>query len=170
MTDYVGGLRQRLVADSVYQLIKVCLTELGWFTSGRPYSPITIRTTAVGNDEEIALNTLVINETETTDDEAEMGSNLGDVVTTFYVDFYAEKESLGKQLIHDVRDILKGRMPAIGRTNNNLPVFDWFMATPSLLFVCDIDDVVVDQARDFPKPYQKNWWACRFDITDTYGA
>jgi hypothetical protein len=169
MVDYVGGIRERLIADSVYQLIKTGLTDLGWFDSGRPHMPLHIRTTSVGNDEEIPLNTIVVNETTSIDNQAEMGSNLGEITTTFYVDFYAEKESIGKHVIHDVRDILKGRMPDIGRTASNLPVYDWFMATPSLIFTCDIEDVVVDQARDFPKPYQKYWWACRFDIVDCYG-
>jgi hypothetical protein len=170
MTEYVGGLRERLIADSVYHLVRDCLTDLGWFDTGRPHKALSMRTTAVANDEEVDLNTLVVNETDTTDNEAEMGSNLGEVRTTFYIDFYAEKESLGKHVIHDIRDILKGRMPAIDRTNSNLPVYDWYMATPALIFGCDLDDVVVSQARDFPKPYQKHWWACRFDVVDYYGG
>lgn len=162
---YAGGLRERLISDSVYHLLKDSLTLLGWFNPTRPYRTITIRTESVANDEEIDLNTIVISETVTTDNEAELGSNMGTVTTTFYVDFYAENEALGKDLIHDVRDILKGR---VGRTGTNLPVYDWSMATPALIFDCGIEDVVVDQARDFPKPWQKHWWACRFDVVDNY--
>lgn len=168
MTDYVGGLRQRLISDSVYQLIKGNLTLLGWFNPGRRHRPITIRTEAVGNNEEIPINTIVVNETVTTDDEAELGSNLGDIATTFYVDFYAENDAVGKELIHDVRDILKGRMTDIGRTRSDIPVYDWDKATPAWIFSCDVEDVVVDQARDFPKPYQRYWWVCRFDVVDSY--
>lgn len=165
---YTGGYRQRLVSDSVYHLIKDCLDELGWFDAGRDHLPITVRTTSVDQDESIAFNTLVISETNTNDDDAEMGSNLGEIVTVFWVDFYGENESLAKELIHDVRDILRGRMPDIGRTREDLPVFDWGLATPTQIFACDISDIVVDQARDFPKPWQRHWWTCRFDVTDEY--
>ena len=168
MTIYTGGLRQRLIADSVYHLLKDSLEDLGWLNTSRPYRDITVVTETYPNDVEIPLNTVVINETVTTDNDAEMGSNLGEISTTFYVDFYAENEALGKELTHDVRDILRGRMSAIGRTNNNLPVYDWSMTTPPAIFVCEIQDVVVDQARDFPKPWQKYWWTCRFDIVDYY--
>ena len=166
--SYTGGLRARLISDSVYHLLYNALEARGWFNSSRPYRPITVRTEAVDNDVEIPLNTLVIHETVTRDEEAEMGSNLGEVTTTYYVDFYAENRALGKEVIHDVRDILTGRMAVIGRTETVLPVYDWTLATPALLFVCEIEDVVVDQAKDFPKPWQKHWWACRFDLVDYY--
>lgn len=162
---YAGGLRQRLVSDSVYHLLMDNLGSLGWFDSGRQHGALSVRTESVKNDEEIPLNTVVISETVTTDNQAEMGSNLGDITTTFYVEIYAENEPLGKQFIHDVRDILKGRL---ARTSTVLPVYDWSMATPAVIFSCEIDDVVVDQARDFPKPWQRNWWSCRFDIVDVY--
>lgn len=165
-----GGLRERLIADSVYHWIRNALVDLGWFNSGRPYVPITMRTESVPNDEQIPFNTIVISESSTTDNEGELGSNLGEITTIFYVDFYAENEALGKELIHDVRDAIKGRLPSIGYTQSALPVYDWRLATPTLLFTCDIQDVIVDQARDFPKPWQRHWWVCRFDVVDYYGA
>lgn len=167
---YTGGIRERLISDSVYNLIRTYLDLIGWFDAGRKHSPITLRTESVAQTEDIPFNTIVISETHTGDVDAEMGSNLGEVTTTFYVDFYAENEALGKHLIHDVRDILKGRMPDIGRTRQDLPVYDFAMTTPQVVFTCDIQDVVVDQARDFPKPWQRHWWMVRFDIVDEYGA
>lgn len=162
---YAGGFRQRLISDSVYHMMMENLGALGWFDSGRQHGVLSVRTESVKNDEEIPLNTVVISETVTTDDQAELGSNLGDISTTFYVDIYAENEALGKEFIHDVRDIIKGRLV---RTATTLPVYDWTMATPPVVFYCEIEDVVVDQARDYPKPWQKNWWTCRFDVVDVY--
>lgn len=167
---YTGGIRTRLIADSVYHVVKDNLVALGWMNAGREHAPITLRTEAVPNDEDIAFNTIVISESHTLDEDAELGSNLGEVTTTFWVDFYAENEALGKQLIHDVRDILRGRIPSIGRVSQIIPVYDWSMATPALIFSCDIEDVVVDQARDFPKAWQQHWWACRFDVVDYYSG
>lgn len=163
--SYAGGLRQRLINDSVYHLLMEQLGSLGWFDSGAEHTALTVRTESVPNDEEIQLNTLVISETFTTDSDAETGSNYGEITTVFYVDFYAENEALGKHLAHDVRDILRGRL---GTTEQRLPVYDWSLATPAIVFYCEIEDVQVDQARDFPKPWQKNWWTCRFDVVDYY--
>lgn len=170
MTTYTGGFRARLVSDSVYHLIKDSLTSLGWLNAGRHHKTITVRNEPVSEREEIDWNTVVVSETHTTDNDAELGSNLGDITTTFYVDFYAENEAIGKELIHDVRDILKGRMASIGRTFAVLKVYDWSLTTPAQIFYCDIEDVVVDQAKDFPKPWQAHWWACRFSVVDNYGG
>jgi hypothetical protein len=97
-----------------------------------------------------------------------MGSNLGELTTTFWVDFYAEKDSVGKELIYDVRDALRGRIPAIGYDRQVIEVYDWSLATPTYQFSCDVEDVVTDRAHDFPKPWQKHWWTCRFDVVDSY--
>lgn len=167
---YVGGLRERYINDSVYHLVKDSLFELGWFNSGRKYKPITIRTEPVGTREEVPWNTIIVTPTHTTDNDAELGSNFGEVKTVYYVDFYAENDALGKELIHDVRDLLKGRMPSIDRFFSVLHVYDWSMVTPPYIFYCDIEDVMVDKAKDFPKPWQEHWWACRFTVIDSYSG
>lgn len=166
--SYVGGVRARLISDSVYHLIYDNLELLGWFDSGRSHRPITVKTEPYANREDIPLNAMVISDSLTTDEEAEMGSNLGDISTTHYVDFYSENEAIGKEVIHDVRDILKGRMPDIGRVDSMVPVYDWSVATPPLLFKCEIQDLIVEQVHETPKPFQSFWWLCRFDVVDTY--
>lgn len=166
----VGGRRQRLVSDSVYHMLNDAITDLGWFTMSQLTIPVTFRTESIGLEEEIQLNTMVLSETGTLDQDAELGSNLGEITTTFYVDFYAENEAVGKAMAHDLRDILRGRMASIGRNRQTVRVYDWDLAVPVHIFTCEVEDVVVDQARDYPKPWQKNWWACRFDLIDTYSG
>lgn len=163
-----GGIRTRLISDSVYHLVHDSLGDLGWFDPGRNHKPIQMRTEPYPNREDIPLNAVVVSDTVTTDEDAELGSNLGEMATTYYVDFYAESEALGKDLIGDVRDILRGRIPSIGRTDSTLPVYDWRMATPSLLFYCDIQDVLVEQVHDVPKPFLMFWRLVRFDVIDSY--
>lgn len=168
MTDYVGGFRERLIHDSLYYLVFNGLDDLGWFDAGREHLPITVVTEPFENDEEIPLNTIVIYEEDTRDNDAEMGSTLGDIISTYYIDFYAENNTIGKDVIHDVRDLLRGRHTAADRTSSVLFVYDYTMTTPPLIFSCDIEDVVIGRARDFPNPWQKHWYSCRLDLVDSY--
>jgi hypothetical protein len=68
-----------------------------------------------------------------------------------------------------VRDILAGRMSSIDRIAPQITVLDWRQATPTEIFRVELEDFVVDRAKDFPKPYQKFWYACRFTVIDAYG-
>lgn len=167
MPSYAGGLRARLIGDSAYQMITTAVEALGWLQPGRRHKPITFRPKPVPFDEEVPFNTLAVSQTDVSGMEAELGSLLTDDTWTFYVDFYAEDESIGKHLIHDVRDALRGMLPSIGRSRPILPVYAYDQATPVVAFYCDIEDVIVDRANDFPKPHQRYWYVCRFDVVDT---
>lgn len=169
MTIYVGGLRARLIKDSLYNMIHASLDDLGWFDTGRGHQAIAMRATKVENEEEIPLNTLAVCDEDFGSFDTEMGSKMADHSWTFYADFYAENEAVGLHMIRDIKDILEGRMSAISRSRPTLDVYDYTQATPTAIFTCQIEDVLVDRAHDFPKPWQKFWFACRFSIEDTYG-
>lgn len=169
MTTIVGGIRARLIRDSVYHCIYDALAELGWFDSGRRHLPIVFDGGLVDQAEEIQLNTVALVDEDLVADDLELGSNLAEHNWTFYVDFYAENDVIGKELINDVRDILAGRMSTIGRAHSSVTVYDYREATPSELFTVQLEDIVVDRAHDFPKPWLKHWYACRFTVVDAYG-
>lgn len=169
MTTIVGGLRARIIRDSLYHMLHDSLDALDWFDAGRRHRPIVFTGTSTDRQTEIALNTLVLSDDNLTETEYELGSNGIESTWTFYIDFYAEDDDVGKHLIHDVRDILGGRMSTIGRTYSNCPVYDYRMATPTIVFTVDLERIIVDRAHDFPKQWQKHWYACRFDVVDAYG-
>lgn len=166
---YVGGLRQRLIHDSLWNMLVDALDQLGWLDAGRDHAPIDLRAAPVPLDEEIQLNTLALSDENITELEDELGSLMAEHRQVFYVDFYAENESLGKHMINDVRAIVGGRFNTIGRDRPEFAVYDYTQATPTAIFHCQIEDVVVDRARDFPKPWQRYWYVCRFDVVDHYG-
>jgi hypothetical protein len=169
VSQIVGGLRARLIRDSTYRWIYDGLAALGWFDAGRRHLPVSFTGKPVDADQEIQFNTVALVDLDTGEYDLELGSNLAEHRTTYYVDFYAESDVVGKELIHDVRDILAGRMSSIGRAHPHVPVYDYRQATPPLAFYVEVEDLVVDRAHDFPKPWLKNWYACRFDIVDHYG-
>jgi hypothetical protein len=164
----VGGLRARLIRDSIYHALYDAVDDLGWFDVGRRHKPIVFTGAAVANDEEIALNTVALSDEDLSELDLELGSTGVETRWTYYVDFYAEDDSIGKHFIHDIRDILGGRMSSIGRDHPNVVVYDYRMATPGSMFVVQLENIEVDRAHDFPKPWQKHWYACRFDVVDAY--
>lgn len=169
MPVVVGGLRARLIRDSIYNAIYAGLDALGWFDEGRKHTPINFTGKIVDQDEEIPLNTIVLVDEDIMESEIELGSNLAEHDWTFYVDFYAENAGIGRELINDVRDILAGRMSSIGRSHPSVIVFDYREPTPPALFKVHIEDIVIDRATGFPKPWQKHWYSCRFSVIDHYG-
>lgn len=169
MSTYVGGLRYRLVVDSVYETVRASLAALGWFDAGRQHAPINLRPEPVDWDEEVPPNTIAVSASISSSEPAEMGSNLEDETHAFYADVFAENDSLGRHLAHDLRDILRGKFPSIGRGRPSVQVFDMTVDPPVPLFYVDIDNVVADKAVAAAHPWQRHWWAVRFDVLDSYG-
>lgn len=177
MSTYVGGARQRLIDDSLYHLIRDHLATLGWFnttiydlpTPGtRQHHPVTFVTEPIKHEEPIQLNTIALTDGNTDDHEAELGSNLGEERSIMYVDVFAENKAIGKSIAYDIRDILAGRFASLGLTSPTLHAYDYHMATPSVIFTCDIENIKVDRAQDFPHPWLQNWYAVRCEIVDYY--
>lgn len=170
MTIYVGGLRQRLIKDSLYRMLYESSESLGWFNPGRFHKPILFRATAVPTNEEIQLNTVVLSDESVDDVDWELGSLMSEHRSVFYLDIFAEDESVGVHLSGDLRAILGGRMPSIGRIGPSFEVLDLTMATPVPIFNCEIERVTIDRAHDFPKPWQRFWYVIRFEVLDYHGT
>lgn len=166
---FVGGLRTRLIVMSFQQMIRDSLDALGWFDAGRQHQPINFVVRPAEWEDKVDFNSIAVTCEDVADIDAETGSNLTEDTWTYSVDIYAEDDAVGIHLINDIRDILRGKIPSIGRTGPILPVFDYQAATPTQIFTCDIEDVVVDRARGFTKAWQQHWWAARCDVIDTYG-
>jgi len=170
MTSYVGGLRARLIWDSLYEMLHDALDDLGWFDAGRQHSSINMISQPVSETIEIPLNTLTVVGEDITSEEIELGSLLSEHPWTFWVDFYAEDDVIGLHLIRDVKDILEGRMASISRGSPTLSVLDYTANTPSQIFVCDIENVEINRGRHTSAGVERAWYGCAFDVVDTYGG
>lgn len=163
-----GGIRARLIRDSLYDMIKDSLTALGWFDGGRRHQPLNMIHEQIENLESIQINTLALADEDLVSDDIELGSNLAEHRWHFYVDFYAESDTLGVELIRDVADILSGRMSSIGRSFANFGVYDFRQATPPLLFFCEIENVRVDRSQNWNDAHLRHWYMVDFDVVDVY--
>lgn len=170
MTALTGGIRTRSINESIYRMVKDGLTDLGWFNPAREHAPIHFITEPMDRDEAIPLNTLNISPEDTDDFETGLGESSVEERATYYIDFYGENNALAIEMIHDVRDIIGGRLPAIGRTHPICQVYDYRETPPANVGYVSFEDIVVDRSRSFPKPWLKHWFMVRFDVIDTYGG
>ena len=170
MATIVGGLRSRFVHDSLKTMIEDALEDIGWFDSGRRHNTVTVRSTAVPEDEEALPNIVALDLYDTQSEEVELGNAVLTTDTYYYaVDVYGENHSLGLHLAGDVRDIIRGKMSTIGRTGPTLAIKNLNQATPSTIATAHIMNVSMEKARMFSKPYQKFWWQIFLEIEDEYG-
>lgn len=165
MSFIEGGLRDRLLFESFHAMIKDALTEIGWFQSGRQHKPINFVTTAVDLDKEIPDNTLAVSTEDLDDEPAELGSTLTFDRVMAWVDFYAESDALGRHLQGDVRDILRGKMESIDRTDPSFMVVDMREPDPKPeLFLVEIENVAT--VRDKRPGGQRHWYAVSCDLIE----
>ena len=170
MTNRFGGLRARLIRESLYQMLWDSLDVLDWFDAGRKHQPVQFLSTGVDDREAVVVNTAVLVDWDFTEEYDELGTLLSDHRQTYYVDFYPENDAIGLHLVQDIKDILGGRVSAIGRTMPNLPVYDYSQVTPPLLFYCRLEDPIIDRPTTFERPWMRYFRTIRFDVVDSYGT
>lgn len=171
MTEVVGGLRARLIRESVYQMIYSSLDALNWFDPTRPHLPVSFESKSADTNVQILENTAALgDESMPPGFDVELGSRLTERRWTMYVDFFGQNDALSLHFIRDVEDILEGRITAVGRTRPQVDVYDYQQATPPILFTCDIENVMVDRAHGFLKPWLEHWYSCSFTVVDVMGV
>lgn len=148
-------------------MVNDALNQLGWYTASSWHEPINFIPKPFDRVE-IKDNTLTLASEGLEDTFAELGSLLSDHTHTYFLDFFAENDTVGMQMAGDLRDIIEGRVSAIGRTGPILHVIDYTAATPSEIFFCDIERVKIDRGRMSSEIWKNTWWAVSFEVVDHY--
>ncbi len=150
-----GGLFDRFVEESVYQLIESSMLELGWGAINDPAQPpITWRAEPYDLDEKIELNTLVVEMEVSEDEEHELGgASAIEDRHLCYADFYAKDMGIGRNVAGDIRGILRGKMPSIGRLTPTLPVYNFDLPTPALITT----GVILEPRTERPMVFSRPW-------------
>lgn len=170
MTVIIGGLRDRLIHESVYNRVLGGLTTIGWLDAGRQHAPLNIIPEQKSWDEELPPNTITVAPADTTDEDYEMGTFGSKNTHAFYIDVYGENEALGLQISGDVRDIIRGKFAAQFTNQGQLPVLNYTQTGNPFAFMCDIENVTRDRAQNFPRKYERFLWVIRCEIIDYYSA
>lgn len=168
-----GGLRDRMIEQALWDTITAGLSALGWFDAGRYHEPINFVARAVDATVEVPVNTLALSGDPFDADLIELGSTLAEERRTFWVDFFAENDALGKHLIGDVRDLLRGRMPHVGRDRPILEVYDYTQGhSPTSghppAFVAELSNVQSESVRETTAAHKRSWFLCRFEVVHEY--
>lgn len=163
-----GGLRLRMIQDSFQNMLTDALDDLGWFSTNRNHAPVTFVTKPVDPLVEIKPILVAASPEDTYGFEWEMGSNLEEVRWEFYIDIFADSHSVGLQLMGDINDTLKGKLPSIGRTGPVFQVYDYRQTTPTEEFVCQLENIEWAKPRLYTKKWLENWWTGKVEVVDYY--
>lgn len=170
-----GGLRSRLIADSARLTIVGGLTALGWFDPTvyddppglRRHRPLRYAPRPAKWDEFIEPNALAISTEDSRSDELGLGGDVEDHIR-MYADIFAQTDELGWQLSQDIRDLLIGKMPEVGRPAATIDVYDLRQATPAPFTQVEVEDVFLDRAESESREWRNRWFMVRFDLLDEY--
>lgn len=165
---HVGGLRARLIRDSVYNAINNALADLGWFEASANRAPVTFRPAPCPLDEQVPPNTLALSDENNDAADLELGSALAEFTWSMFVDIYGEDDAVALHLAGDVADILAGRMPSVGRSRPVIDVYDYTLATPVVIFTVEVIEVHKDRAHGYPQPWLRFWRSVPFKVVDSY--
>jgi hypothetical protein len=166
--QYVGGIRDRLIHESLVNLVTTGLTQIGWFNSNRTHDPLTILPEQKHWDEDLAYNTITIAPDTQDPEDWELGAYASKTSTVFYIDVYGQNEALGQQISGDIRDIVQGKFSAQGVYPGQMTVMDYTQATPVPAFVVEINNVTRDRARNWPHKFQRFLYIIRLEVVDYY--
>jgi hypothetical protein len=154
-----GGLRNRMILESILRAIEADMTTRGWFDAGQ-FSPITIIDEYPDEKSEVALNTMAFSFGDTASAPMELGARAETISFPIFVDFFAESDGLGRHVIGDVYDYVM--------KNQQFTVYDYSQVTPTVEFVVQ----VMEYSTEMRKPdravnaWQKHWYVCAFAIED----
>ena len=171
-----GGLRTRLVADSMRIAVIAGLQALGWFDpttydnppGARRHRPLKYISTPGSWSDIVEPNSIAVSTDDVTDEPHGLGGEVEDQIM-FYVDVFAENDALGWELAVNIRDILTGKLPEIGRTGPVVDVYDLRMATPVAFSQVDVTGITVDRAESEAREWQNHWFMIRGFLEDDYG-
>lgn len=170
-----GGLRTRLIGDSLRLAVIAGLEVLGWFDPTiydqppglRQHQPLRYVPRPSKWDVPIAPNCLAISTEDILEDEFGLGDEVADSIRC-YIDIFGEDDPVSWHLTQDIRDLLIGRIGATGRHGPVLDIYDLRMPTPAPFTQIDIEEVFVDRARNEAREYQNHWFMIRVDLLDEY--
>ncbi len=170
-----GGLRTRLIIDSVRFAILSTLEQLGWFDptvydtppGTRRHEPLNYIERPVDWATVITPNAIAISSDDFSDDDVGFGGEIEDLFE-IYVDLFAQDDSFGWQVIFDIRDALYGKNQLVGRVGPEIDVYDFRQATPAPFTTVEIDTLRVDRFQGEAREWQRHWFMMHIVVLDEY--
>lgn len=166
----VGGLRRRMIKHSLEVEVREALDALGWFDTVKGRKPVSFVGDPINPHVELEPNLISMSTEDLESTEWEMGSGLEEYRWDVYFDVFAQSNSVGLHIAGDLQDLLKGKMPSIDRGRPTLQVKDWRMATPAVIFTCQLENVDMQRVRNWDQPWNEFWYALVVQVVDYYDS
>lgn len=175
--SYGGGVRSRLIYDSLWQVLNSSFTALGWFQptifstppGTKKYRPVTFLKTQQSWDEEVAPNTMAFVPENMTDRPWEIGSEFYENRWIFYLDIFGDNEDISLQLAGDAVDILRGKLTAIGRGFGPMvDICDWSQPGHYKIGYLYIENVTDTRAPTYSQRWMRYLRTVRWEACDYY--
>lgn len=169
-----GGLRSRLIIDSVRFAVVSTLQHAGWFDptiydtppGNRRHEPFRYIPRPVDWAEDIRPNAIAISPEDIADEPFGFGGEVQDT-NEIYIDVFAQDDSLGWQVAFDIRDSLLGKTDRAA--GPQVDVYDFRQPTPAPFTTVDIDLVEVDRSQGEARAWQRHWFMLHLVLLDEYG-
>ena len=152
-----GGLRDRFIAESVFEHINNELTAKNWFALDASHTPLTVVYSFPEDTDPVQKNTLAMSTGNADTAYVELGSLAFAKGIMLFFDFYAENDPIGQQLIGDIEHFLM--------KNPSLDVYDYENAK-AVLFQAQVEDAYVRRPVRVTQPWQKHWITLSVEIED----
>lgn len=153
-----GGLRDRLIHQSLMNNLEAELTTLGWFDAGREHAPIVMVDEFPNDNDEVVFNTLAFSMGDGAGVDRELGNNDETHELIFFVDFFAENDSVGRHLRGDVYEFF--------RANAAQPVYDYSTDDSQFGTVEIFQDIEKRKPERAVTKWQKHWYVVSFTVVD----
>lgn len=170
-----GGLRTRLIIDSVRFAIISTMDQLGWFDptvfddppGTRRHQPFRYIPRPVDWSEDIRPNAIAISSEDIADNDLAFGGDVEDRYE-LYADVFAQNEAVGWQVCYDIRDSLMGKSTDLGTLGPQIDVYDFRQATPAPFTFVDVDTIRVDHSQGEARAWYQHWYLVRILVEDAY--
>lgn len=167
MTGIAGGLRARLVQDSLSRFVVDGLTSLGWLDPGRRHLPVRVVAKPPRWDEPVVANAIALSFEMADLDDLELGSALTRTSAAATFDLYVESDSLAVDLANDIRDLLRGRLRS--PRHGVIELVDWSQATPVTFGYATVSDVRVHRPVALAsQDWRRHWVQVTCVVDDDY--
>ena len=153
-----GGLRDRMLQESVREQITGHLQTLGWFDAGRYHGDITIVEGFPDDNAAVELNTVAFSAEQGQGNDYELGSKAEEHHMSMFIDMFMENDAVGWHLSGDIYAYLK--------KNRVLDVYDYENAK-TVDFTVDIEGVDRRKPSRATNAWQKYWFTVSFLAVDT---
>jgi len=160
MATLVGGLRDRMLLQSVMSDVVDDLTTRGWFNVSREHKAFTVVDEYPDDKDEVELNTISFSLGDSSSTVTELGSKAETIFVPIFVDFFAESDGLGRHVVGDVHEFVQKQ--------GQFDVLDYRQPSPPVEYVVQLVDGTIERSKPTRavNSWQKHWHTVAFVVTE----